>query len=266
MKVTALMYHDVVGEEGFAGSGFAGGDAHIYKLTRDAFAAHLAAISAVVSPAPVAPALLETIHDAPSSPPQVALTFDDGGVGAITHAAPLLESAGWRGHFFVTTDWIGRPGFLNAAQVAELHRRGHVIGSHSCSHPPRISACDDAQLALEWRDSVRLLGDIVGAPITVASVPGGYYSDRVADAARAAGVRVLFTSEPTRTVRHRGDLALVGRLTLMRDDPPALARAFASGERLPALRQAALWSAKKVVKRVGGERWLAFRRRFFHNH
>ena len=265
MRVTALMYHDVVGDEGFAGSGFPGGDAHIYKLTHEAFAAHVAAISSVARPADVAAPLLGGAPTGARGRPPVVFTFDDGGVGAITHAAPLLEAAGWRGWFFVTTDWIGRPGFLDEAQLRELHARGHVVGTHSCSHPPRISACDDAQLAREWGESARRLADIVGAPITVGSVPGGFYSDRVADAARAAGVRVLFTSEPTRVVRQRGDQLLLGRLTLMRDDAPSLARAFAADDRLPALRQAALWSAKKVVKRVGGEHWLAFRRRFFRD-
>jgi hypothetical protein len=33
-----------------------------------------------------------------------------------------------------------------------------------------------------------------------ASVPGGYYSDRVAETAAAAGIRILFNSEPTTKV------------------------------------------------------------------
>ena len=51
----------------------------------------------------------------------------------------MLERYGWPGYFFVATDWIGRPGFLNAAQFRELDSRGHVIGSHSCSYPERMA-------------------------------------------------------------------------------------------------------------------------------
>ena len=40
--------------------------------------------------------------------------------------ADELEQMGWRGHFFITSDWIGRRGFLTAGQIRELRRRGHV--------------------------------------------------------------------------------------------------------------------------------------------
>ena len=73
------------------------------------------------------------------------ITFDDGGVSALQTTADLLEKYGWRGVFFVTTDRIGTPTFLNADHVRELHRRGHVIGSHSCSHPERMSCCGPEQ-------------------------------------------------------------------------------------------------------------------------
>lgn len=256
MKVAALLYHDVVGEEGFAGSGFAGGDADIYKLTRPAFEAHLRAVSAVARHGGTIEALL-------AAPPASAVlfTFDDGGAGAVRHTAPLLEAMGWRGHFFVTTDRIGTPGFLDANEIRELHARGHVIGSHSRSHPPRISHLPAERLRAEWRDSVQRLEDVLGAPVRTASVPGGFYAPPVAAAAHAAGIEVLFTSEPTRRVGHAGGCTLIGRFSVMRDDDAALAAALAGGALFPRLRQAALWNAKKVVKRVGGAAWLAFRKR-----
>ncbi|MDF1505729.1 polysaccharide deacetylase family protein [Roseisolibacter sp. H3M3-2] len=261
MRLLSLLYHDVVGAEGFAGSGPQGGDADVYKLPRDAFAAHVAAVAAVASP-PAVP--LEAVA-AGEGPPAVVFTFDDGGVGGYHHAAPVLEAAGWRGCFLVTTDWIGTAGFMDAAQLRELHARGHVIGSHSCSHPARISALPDARLAAEWRDSVARLEEVLAQPVRVASVPGGFLSDRVAAHAFDAGVRLLFTSEPTATVRRRGDRALAGRFSIMRGDPPAKARAFAADARLPQVRQAAYWNAKKVLKRLGGEQWLRLRRRLLRD-
>lgn len=260
MKVASLLYHDVVGtDESFAASGFPGGDADIYKLRRDVFAAHLDAVAAVARPTDLAPVLAGDRSAAPDR--AVLFTFDDGGVSALHHTAPLLEARGWRGVFFVTTDRIGEPGFVNAAQIRELHERGHAIGSHSCSHPARISHLPVERIRSEWHDSVRRLEDILGTAVRVASVPAGFYSRQVADAAFEAGITALFNSEPTARLRHVGDRVVFGRFSVMRDDPPALPQAFAAGRLGPELRQALLWNAKKVVKTIGGEYWLAFRRR-----
>ena len=73
-------------------------------------------------------------------------TFDDGGVSYYTVVADRLEAQGWRGHCFVSTDFIGQRGFLTAAQIRELDARGHVIGSHSASHPARFSTLTAASM------------------------------------------------------------------------------------------------------------------------
>ena len=131
----ALMYHDVVENGNFAASGFPGPGADRYKLDRLEFARHLRAIKEAVGNQPV------------------LLTFDDGGISAHERIAGMLEESGWRGHFFVTTDWIGRPGFLNALQIQELDRRGHTVGSHSVTHPVRMSQIPWDRMVSEWRDS-----------------------------------------------------------------------------------------------------------------
>ena len=66
-----------------------------------------------------------------ASPDAWLLTFDDGGASAITHTAPALEARNWRGHFFMTVGQLGTPEFLGPAALRDLHRRGHVIGSHT---------------------------------------------------------------------------------------------------------------------------------------
>src|SRR5262249_60003963 len=69
------------------------------------------------------------------------ITVDDGGVSYHRFIADRLEERGWRGHAFVSTDFIGAPGFLTASEIRELDDRGHIIGSHSASHPSRFSQC-----------------------------------------------------------------------------------------------------------------------------
>ena len=102
MRAISLLYHDVVLPGQHSSSGFRGGDADIYKLGRPDFEGHLNAIRSAIPGPPITISQLGDTSDAP-----VLLTFDDGGVSAHEHVADLLDAFGWRGHFFVTTNWIG---------------------------------------------------------------------------------------------------------------------------------------------------------------
>ena len=235
------MYHDVVEGANYGASGFPGHGADIYKIDKAEFARHLEAIRAAIG------------SDAP------VLTFDDGGVSAHSCVVGMLEQHGWRGYFFVTTDWIGRPGFLNEQQIRDLDRRGHVIGSHSCSHPARMAQVSREQMLREWRESTNRLAGIVGHPVKVASVPGGYYSRPVAEAAADAGVETLFTSEPTARVQTVKGCRVLGRYVLKGGMGAEWAAGFAAGKMLPRIRQAAFWKAKGVVKGLGGGLYLRVR-------
>src|SRR5205814_3965453 len=92
--------------------------------------------------------------DLPDPPdlPHPVITFDDGGISAMT-AADLLEARGFSGHFFVTVNFVGTRGFVGKDDIRELARRGHVVGSHSCSHPLRMGRCAWPQLVDEWTRS-----------------------------------------------------------------------------------------------------------------
>jgi peptidoglycan/xylan/chitin deacetylase (PgdA/CDA1 family) len=195
------------------------------------------------------------------APAPVLLTFDDGSAGCHQYAAPALEAMGWRGYFFITTDWIGRPGIMNALQIAELHRRGHVIGSHSASHPERMSQLPWAALLDEWQTSRRVLEAITGAPVAAASVPGGYSSPEVIRAAAAAGIRLLFTSKPACTSRTVDGCRVCGRYSMSAATRPAVCGAIAGGYLLPRSRELWWWWIKETVKAVGGSYYPRFRRR-----
>src|SRR5215471_14863174 len=223
MRVVFLLYYDVVPSGDFESSGFPGGDAAIYKLELPEFEQHLNAIHAVIS----RPATVRELPHLQTRP--TLLTFDDGGSSAHTYIADLLERLGWRGHFFVTTNWIGQRGFLTPAQIRDLRSRGHLIGSHSCSHPPRMSYCSRKELLEEWNNSVAILSDIVGEQIDLASVPGGYYRRHVAETATEAGIRTLFTSEPRISSQVVNGCIVLGRFTIRQKVPPATVAAIARG-------------------------------------
>jgi peptidoglycan/xylan/chitin deacetylase (PgdA/CDA1 family) len=254
MKAVGLMYHDVVRAGEWEASGFPGAWAAHYKLESEAFRRHLEGLAASA-----AGRRITTIHAVSGASDQwpVFLTFDDGGVSAHDAIADRLETFGWRGHFFMTTDWINQPGFLTETQLRDLHQRGHVIGSHSRSHPTRMAACPTDQLLAEWRDSLARLRDITGAALDTASVPGGYYSEAVGRAASQAGLRILFTSEPTVNTHHVGDCLVLGRYAMTQGMSSDVAVRIACGEFGPRAWQSGSWIIKKVAKAAGGRVYLA---------
>lgn len=251
--VFSIMYHDVIEKGDYDASGFPGAHARIYKLEKSAFELHLEAINRARSVR-----RCEGWHD-----DRLLLTFDDGGVSALNQIAPLLERNGWRGHFFVATDWIGRPGFLTADQIRDLDRRGHLIGSHSCSHPDRITHVPHDRLVLEWQASALRLADLVGHPVTAASVPGGYYSQAVAEAAADAGIEVLFTSKPTAAVEVVGGCYVLGRYTIQRWMGPEWSGGLAMGQWSPRFKQLLAWKVKRVLKSVGGGMYIRAQKNLF---
>ena len=146
MKVVSLLYHDVIENADWDSSGFTGAGTSRYKMCRPAFEAHLAAVAKVRREPPCLAHELGTMRN---SEFPFLLTFDDGGVSAVTTVAGILQTFGWRAHFFVTVGQIGKKGFLNTEQIRFLRKEGHVVGSHSFSHPLRMSHCSDQELMNE---------------------------------------------------------------------------------------------------------------------
>ena len=246
----ALIYHDVAPRSGQDRSGFPGPVAARYKLEPERFEAHLDAIAA-------AGAAVGLIGDRPP----VALTFDDGGASAC-NAAQALERRGWRGHFFITTGRIGTPGFLDASQIRELADRGHLVGSHSHSHPTYMGALGPAEVAREWRFSREALGDILAGPPDCAAVPGGFLSRAVIAEAGRAGYRLLLTSQPTVRPRLHDGLCVQGRFTIWAATTPRRAAAYARGDRLALASLWLAWQAKGAPKRISPAAYEALRRRW----
>ena len=244
-----LMYHDIAPLAERDTVGFPGPLAGRYKLEPEAFEAHLDAVAAT--------GLEIGTLEADRPAPQVLLSFDDGGSSALL-VADMLERRGWRGQFFVTTARIGTSGFLSRKDVSALAKRGHVIGSHSHTHPTYMGRLSRGDLDLEWSTSRTLLGEILGAAPRTASVPGGYLSNEVVAAAAAAGYELLFTSEPTARARH-GAITVRGRYTIWASTPARVAAAYARGDRVACTRLWLEWNAKKLAKRANPRVYQALR-------
>jgi len=117
-----------------------------------------------------------------SSKPPVLFTFDDGRESNYTVAAPLLESFGGRGVFFIVPGFAecsrhealsfyrsrinpdSTPGDeawedwkpMTSAQIADLAARGHAIGNHTLTHQ-RLRGLSPEELEREIGEGARKL-------------------------------------------------------------------------------------------------------------
>lgn len=251
--IAALGYHDVTDDRT---SGFQRPGAWPYKLTRRAFDDQLWAIASVT----VLPTLVHDVAwDSPSK--HVMLTFDDGGASA-PYIGETLVRHGWHAHFFIVTSLIGRAGFADAAGVRALRDQGHIVGSHSHSHPDIFRDLAPARMAEEWRVSRERLSDLLGEPCTVASVPGGDTSSAVVRAAAEAGYGYVFTSEPDPRPILQGQCRVLGRFVVKATHTAEQVARLARGEGwqqallLRRLRVAATWALPGLYRH-----YVAFRTR-----
>lgn len=186
MMFAILLYHGV--DSGEAWERRLDATDREYVLSRARFEAHIDTLAGARIPVSSLDECLGTPDNTPNRPGPVVITFDDGDASCYTTAAPLLERHGFRGEFFVVSQWVGRPGFLSRDQLRDLIRRGHGVHSHSRTHPmlPRL---DTARIDEELSGSKTELEEMIGRPVEYVSIPGGAYDARVVEAAQRAGYR-----------------------------------------------------------------------------
>lgn len=183
------MYHDVVNTQ-FPASGFQKIGAKQYTIDSRVFDEHLQ--------------IAEKKDD-------VLFSFDDGGNSFYNVIFEKLRHYDRKGIFFIATSYIGTPYFLTAEQIYKLDKAGHIIASHSHTHPNKISALSKEECLQEWMTSKRILENIVGHEVRYASVPGGAVSGMVIDCMIKAGFKEIFTSNPTTEVIERNGAHIYGR-------------------------------------------------------
>jgi peptidoglycan/xylan/chitin deacetylase (PgdA/CDA1 family) len=236
----ALMLHDVLADgQDPDDSGFPGAAAAHYKIDQQ---------------------LLEVLAGHPMAG-SAELTFDDGGASAVRVIAPVLERHGLRGTFLVTTSKIGAPGFLDTDDIERLALRGHVIGTHSHTHPERMPDLSYESALGEWRTSAEILERIVGHPVTTGSVPNGFADDKVVETAAAAGIRVLYTSVPIARRRRHAGVELVGRFAVLRSYDRDRVAGLLAGHWAPRARQQVRWYGLALPKRILGPAYPALHAR-----
>ncbi|HMM12746.1 MAG TPA: polysaccharide deacetylase family protein [Bacteroidales bacterium] len=126
------------------------GEVHIEKntLIYDNFLSYLKKVGIFITLEEATKRILSNLI--PDDKVMLSFTFDDGFEECYTIIAPLLEKYGTRGAFFINSNYISsdkayQKDFnirvntytkspMSWDQVRELHRRGHIIGSHNLDH------------------------------------------------------------------------------------------------------------------------------------
>ena len=226
-------YHDVTDHP--TESGFQREGAAPYKLSTAAFHEQLDRLAS----GPVRPALVTEI-DLTRPGQHLLLTFDDGGKSALAIGEELCRR-GWRGHFFISTGLVGRRTFLTGDEIRRLRRQGHVVGSHSHTHPNIYRELPWEQMLVEWRRSSDILEQLLGEPCTVGAVPGGEISADVLRSAAASGLRHVFTSEPLLRPHIIGGCWVLGRFCV---------KSSVSSDQLAELARFQGWAGKLLTRRL----------------
>lgn len=135
----------------------------------------LAAAAALVCSAPLAAQTVDDGYEVATwrgfRDGAVTLSFDDNTSNQLPVALPILDAAGLKATFFVTTDWVGGQwaGFAAAAE------NGHEVAVHTRSHPDLSTLSVEEQRAQleDARDAI--VANVGAEPLTLAypfCVPG----------------------------------------------------------------------------------------------
>src|SRR5258708_9506629 len=65
---------------------------------------------------------------------RICFTFDDGNKSDAAIALPILQDFNCQATFFILSDRIGKVGYVDTADIACLHDKGMVFGSHGAEH------------------------------------------------------------------------------------------------------------------------------------
>lgn len=259
-RIPVLMYHRV-------------GEAHNgwesrYAIAPAAFAAHMGALAREGFRAVGIDDLVGWLEGGPPLPAQsILVTFDDGFRGVREHALPVLERLRWPFTVFLVSDLIGRDDswtrsanpagvtypLLDAGEIRDMQRRGVSFHSHTRSHAS-LPTLDDAALADQLGGSRARLSELLDHDVPYLAYPYGHVDERVEAAARAAGYRAAFSTQPG---FNRGD---VNRYRIRRldiygtDTPPMLLRKIRLGSNDGSVGHAARYYLDRVRSRIPGVR------------
>lgn len=122
--------------------------------------------------------------------PGIIFTFDDGFVDNYTVAKPILEKYGFTAFFMVSSELIGKAGYMNIEQLKELIKNGHTVTSHTATHYRMIPNDDVNMLDYQITVSKMRIEAMIESPVHIFTWVGGeedFYTKKAQDLIKKAG-------------------------------------------------------------------------------
>ena len=189
---------------------------------------------------------------------RTVITFDDGDISNLQVALPALIKRHMVAEFFVTADFVGRPGRLAPQDLRTLAEAGMSVQAHGCSHR-YLNELSLAEVEEELSHSKYRLEAILDEPVTALALPGGRGGERERALALDLGYVDVLGSVPGRNRRwSRGQY--LQRLAVTRGIPLANFAGMVSGRGVLPLAMQARYHALAWTKRLlGNQRYEHFR-------
>lgn len=130
--------------------------------------------------------LVKAITEGADLPPRpILITFDDGDVDVYENAFPIMEKYGFKGVFYLVSNFVGQPNYISVEQVQEMAAAGWEIGSHSMNHIDLVKSPDHQRA--EIVESKEQLESLLGVPVKTFAYPFGKAGSAAVDYVRFAG-------------------------------------------------------------------------------
>lgn len=184
----------------------------------------------------------------------IVITFDDGFASDAAAALPRLMKYGIKAEFYITTGWIGKPGYVSKFDIRAIADAGMVLGTHGVNHK-YFDDLNETELKFELLESKMVLEDIIGQEIAGGSAPGGRIHPKTRQIASDLGYRYLCVSDA-----NLADLAptdqfrFIPRFSVKREMPMGQYAKLASGNKIMVLLNNAKTRTLTIAKYALGNR------------
>ena len=186
----------------------------------------------------------------------VLITFDDGHKTVLSKAMPILRQLGLKATLYVTTGFVASERrWLDWDDLAELSGQRIDLQAHGHSHR-FLNSLDREELAGELSLPRKMFSDRMGIDVRHLALPGGRGDSTVFTLAADEGYETVATSRPGLWGGPNGKRKpeLINRFCVMRSTGISDFRKMIGQDRAYATRVGMSYSAKRLGKRVIGDR------------